>query len=94
MNKRLFVGNLNFAMTDTKLREIVARQTSLAPSQIRNADVARDPATGNSRGFGFVDLASIDDARRACAELDGIKIMGRSLRVEFAKSLRTTAEQE
>lgn len=85
MSTRLYFGNLNFAMTDPALHEIIGRLTSVVPEHIERAEIIRDPETGRSRGFGFVDLASSEDAQRAIEELDGTEVMGRTLRVQLAK---------
>ncbi|MGH7905009.1 MAG: RNA recognition motif domain-containing protein [Candidatus Binataceae bacterium] len=82
---RLFVGNLNFKMDDNALREMVGRITSVMPENVARAEIMRDRESGHSRGFGFVELASADEARRALSELDGTEVMGRRLRVQMAK---------
>ncbi len=82
---RLYIGNLNFAMTDPALQEMIGRLTSVRPEHIERAEVIRDRETGRSRGFGFVDFASAQDAQRAIHELDGTEVMGRTLRVQLAK---------
>ncbi|HTW89187.1 MAG TPA: hypothetical protein VMD75_14390 [Candidatus Binataceae bacterium] len=85
MSTRLYIGNLNFAMTDPALHELVGRLTSVLPEHIERAEIIRDRETGHSRGFGFVDLANSEDAQRAINELDGAEVMGRTLRVQIAK---------
>jgi RNA recognition motif-containing protein len=77
--KRLFVGNLPFATTDEQLREIFAR---FGPCD--SATVVTDRVSGRSRGFGFVEMASDDDASRAVSELDGSDYGGRKLTVSAA----------
>lgn len=79
MAKRLFVGNLPFATTDDQLRELFAR---FGPCD--SASVVTDRVSGRSRGFGFVELSSDDDATRAVAELDGAEFEGRKLTVSAA----------
>ena len=85
MITRLYIGNLNFAITELGLQEMVGRMTSLPPAQIDRAEVIRDRDTGRSRGFGFVELANSEAAQRALSELDGIEVMGRTLKVQIAK---------
>jgi RNA recognition motif-containing protein len=85
MSTRLYIGNLSFAMTDPALHEIIGRLTSVSPEHVEHAEIIRDPETGRSRGFGFVDMASPEDAQRAINELDGTEVMGRTLRVQLAK---------
>ena len=79
MAKRLFVGNLPFATTDDQLREMFAR---FGPCD--SATVVTDRVSGRSRGFGFVEMASEDDASRAVSELDGSDYGGRKLTVSAA----------
>jgi cold-inducible RNA-binding protein len=77
--KRLFVGNLPFATSDDQLRDLFAR---IGPCT--SASVVTDRVSGRSRGFGFVEMASDDDAARAVSELDGSDYGGRKLTVSTA----------
>ena len=79
MAKRLFVGNLPFATSDDQLRELFAR---IGPCD--SASVVTDRVSGRSRGFGFVEMSSDDDAARAVSELDGSDYGGRKLTVSAA----------
>jgi RNA recognition motif-containing protein len=90
MSRRLYAGNLNFEITDTALREIFARAGG-----VEHAEVMKDRWTGVSRGFGFVDMMTAEDAEAAIGELDGAEVMGRALRVALAKPreiARTSSE--
>lgn len=80
MSKRLYAGNLNFEMTDLLLRATFARIGG-----VENAEVVKDRWTGISRGFGFVEMMTGEDAEAAVGELNGVEIMGRELRVALAK---------
>ncbi len=80
MSRRLYVGNLNFEISDTMLREMFARVGG-----VEHAEVIRDRWTKISRGFGFVEMMTIEDAETAISELDGFAAMGRELRVALAK---------
>jgi len=80
MSRRLYAGNLNFEMTDAALRETFARVGG-----VENAEVIKDRWTGISRGFGFVEMMTAEDAEAAISELDGSEAMGRVLRVALAK---------
>lgn len=80
MSRRLYAGNLNFEMTDAALRETFARVGG-----VENAEVIKDRWTGISRGFGFVEMMTTEDAEAAISELDGSEVMGRLLRVALAK---------
>jgi RNA recognition motif-containing protein len=80
MSRRLYVGNLNFEMSDATLREMFARVGG-----VEHAEVIKDRWTGVSRGFGFVEMITTEDAETAISELDGEAAMGRVLRVALAK---------
>ena len=80
MSRRLYVGNIHFEMSDTALRETFARVGG-----VENAEIIKDRWTGTSRGFGFVEMITAEDAETAIGELDGIAVMGRALRVALAK---------
>ena len=77
--KRLFVGNLPFATSDDQLSELFGR---FGPCT--SASVVTDRVSGRSRGFGFVEMSSDDDAARAIGELDGTDFGGRKLTVSAA----------
>jgi RNA recognition motif-containing protein len=80
MSKRIYAGNLNFEMTDSLLRQTFARIGG-----VENAEVVRDRWTGVSRGFGFIEMMTGEDAEAAVGELNGFEVMGRELRVALAK---------
>jgi len=67
-------------MSDTVLREMFARVGG-----VERAEVIKDHWTGISRGFGFVEMMTAEDAETAISELDGFATMGRALRVALAK---------
>lgn len=84
MGARLFVGNLNFELSDDALRDAFAE---FGP--VQRAEIVRDRfEESRSRGFGFVEMASPKDAERALRELNGKPLMGRRLRVERATNSR------
>ncbi|MBZ5545012.1 MAG: RNA-binding protein [Acidobacteriia bacterium] len=85
MATRLFVGNLPHSTTDSGLSEFV----SAAGFQVASAVVIRDKVTGQSRGFGFVELAEGEDAERAIAGLNGQSLEGRRLTVNEARPQRS-----
>jgi len=80
MAKKLYVGNLAFDVTNTDLEEAFA---PVGPCD--SVAVITDRATGQSRGFGFVEMSSESDAQRAIQELDGREIKGRAIRVSEAR---------
>ena len=85
MTQRLFVGNLPHSATDSSLLEFVTG----AGFQVASAVVIRDKMTGNSRGFGFVELAEGEDMQRAIDGLNGQSLEGRRLTVNEARPQRT-----
>ncbi|MBI3786130.1 MAG: RNA-binding protein [Deltaproteobacteria bacterium] len=80
MGKKLYVGNLPFGVTDRDLEELFA-QAGVCES----ASVITDRATGQSRGFGFVEMGSPADAQNAIQQFDGQDFKGRPLKVNEAR---------
>lgn len=80
MGKKLYIGNLAFDVTNKDLEE------AFAPiGACDSVAVVTDRATGQSRGFGFVEMTSSSDAQRAIQQLDGTEIKGRAIRVSEAR---------
>lgn len=80
MGKKLYVGNLAFGVNDQDLKELFA-QAGVCESSA----VIMDRDTGKSRGFGFVEMGSNDDAAKAIAQFNGQDLKGRALKVNEAK---------
>jgi len=80
VGQKLFVGNLSFETTDADLKEAFSKAGTC-----ETASVIRDRETGRSRGFGFVEMASAEDARRAIAELNGATLRDRAMNVSEAR---------
>jgi cold-inducible RNA-binding protein len=80
MGKKLFVGNLSFDTTSEQLGEHFARAGT-----VQSATVMTDRATGRSRGFGFVEMSTEDEAKSAVDELNGKEFQGRNLNVDVAR---------
>jgi RNA recognition motif-containing protein len=80
MSQRLFIGSLSFDTMDADLKQFFEQAGTC-----ETATVIRDRETGRSRGFGFVVMASEDDARRAISELDGKELQGRAINVSEAR---------
>jgi cold-inducible RNA-binding protein len=80
MGRKLYVGNLAFDVTSKDLEELFAQA-----GQCDSAQVITDRGTGQSRGFGFVEMGSAADAQRAIQELDGRDIKGRQIKVSEAR---------
>jgi RNA recognition motif-containing protein len=78
---KLFVGSLAFNVTDDSLLQLF---TAKGYSPI-SARVVTDKFSGQSRGFGFVELGQADDMARAIGELDGLHFEGRPINVSEAR---------
>ena len=76
MAKKLYVGNLTFDTTDTDLQNLFA-----AHGTVQSAQVIMDRDTGRSKGFGFVEMGSDQEAQAAIAALNGKDVRGNLLRV-------------
>ena len=81
MAVKLFVGGLSFSTSNDRLREVFA-----AIGSVESAAVVTDRDTGRSRGFGFVEMATPEDAEQAISKLNGTSVDGRTIQVERAKS--------
>jgi RNA recognition motif-containing protein len=77
---RLYVGNLPFHATENLLRDAFAKA-----GEVSDVHIVLDRATGQSRGFGFVTMATPEDAANAIAQMDGANFDGRNLRVNPAE---------
>ena len=80
MNTKLYVGNLPYETTESDLQTLFE-----GAGQVSTVNIVRDRATGQARGFAFVEMTDVEGARRAIAELDKHQIGGRSLTVNEAK---------
>jgi RNA recognition motif-containing protein len=76
----IYVGNLSFEVTDADLQQLFA-----AYGEVESASVIKDRFSGESRGFGFVEMPSKNDAEAAIAALNGKDVKGRSITVNEAK---------
>jgi len=76
----IYVGNLPFAATDDDLQQLFG-----AYGDVSSANVIKDRFSGESRGFGFVEMPSREDAMAAIEALNGTDFQGRSITVNEAK---------
>ena len=81
MAQKLFIGGLAFSTSTERLREVFA-----AAGQVESAAVVTDRDTGRSRGFGFVEMATAEEAEQAITQFNGKDLDGRQLRVEKAST--------
>ena len=82
MGNKIYVGGLPYSVTDGRLEEVFA-----AHGTVQSAKVISDKFTGQSRGFGFVEMGSSDEAQKAIAALNGTQLDGRTLVVNEAKPM-------
>jgi RNA recognition motif-containing protein len=80
MGKKLYVGNLPFSATDESLQEMFAQSGS-----VTSAKIIMDRDTGRSKGFGFVEMASEQEASDAIQKLNGQSVGGRAITVAEAR---------
>ncbi len=79
-SKKLYVGGLPYSVTEDQLRDIFA-----AHGTVDSATVITDRMTGRSKGFGFVELGSQEEAQAAIDKLNGTDLEGRNITVNEAK---------
>jgi RNA recognition motif-containing protein len=82
MAAKLFIGNLDYAVTGDDLRTLFATVGTVV-----DAVVIMDKMTGRSRGFGFVEMSSDDEAKAAIEKLNGSDLKGRKINVNEAKPM-------
>ncbi len=80
MGKKLYVGNLSYDVDSSELQQLFSQHGT-----VTSAEVVSDRMTGRSRGFGFVEMGSDDEAQAAIAALNGQQHGGRALTVNEAK---------
>lgn len=80
MGKKLYVGNLSYDVDNAALEEWFVEHGT-----VESANVITDRATGRSKGFGFVEMSSDDEAQAAMSALDGKEFGGRAIKVNEAK---------
>ena len=80
MGKKLYVGNLSYEVSSSELEQLFG-----AHGQVVSAQVINDRDTGRSKGFGFVEMSSDQEAQAAVAALNGQQHNGRALTVNEAR---------
>jgi cold-inducible RNA-binding protein len=78
--KNIFVGNIDFDTNEDNLRQLFA-----AYGQVNQVTIVKDRDTGQPRGFGFVEMATVADGEKAIAELNGTQFGSRTLNVNEAR---------
>ncbi len=80
MNKKLYVGGLAYSVTDSQLEQLFASHGT-----VQSAKVIMDRETDRSRGYGFVEMSTQEEAEKAIAALNGSMHEGRSIKVNISK---------
>jgi RNA recognition motif-containing protein len=80
MGRKLYVGNLSYSVRDSDLQDLFA-----AHGTVDSAQVIMDRDTGRSKGFGFVEMSSDQEAQAAISALNGKEVEGRNLTVNEAR---------
>src|SRR2546425_12705433 len=80
MGTKLYVGGLPYSSTEQQLQELFSQQGS-----VTSVKIITDRYTGQSRGFGFVEMATSEAAQKAITALNGTQLDGRTLTVNEAK---------
>ena len=83
MGTRLYVGNLPYAVTELDLRDLFG-----GIGTVTDAKIVTDRETGRPRGFGFVEMSTEDEARKAIEEVNGRDVQGRQVAVKEAEDRR------
>ena len=80
MEAKLYVGNLPYSARDDSLQELFSQAGSVV-----SANVITDRESGRSKGFGFVEMSSSEEAEKAIQMFNGYSLEGRDLRVNLAR---------
>lgn len=79
MTKNIFVGSLPFSVTEETLGQLFAQC-----GQVRSVSIIKDTYSGQSRGFGFVEMSTDEEAQKAIQALNGYNLEGRNIVVKEA----------
>jgi cold-inducible RNA-binding protein len=77
---KIYLGNLSKSMSDAQLNELVTPY-----GKANSAEVAKDRKTGESKGFGFVEFGTDEEAKAAISALDGKEVQGQTIKVNEAR---------
>lgn len=80
MAMKLYVGGLAYTVTDKELETLFAEQ-----GKVVSVSVIKDRDSGQSKGFGFIEMADVNEAQKAIKELNGKELSGRSIIVNEAR---------
>ena len=80
MGKKLYIGNLSYTTTDESLAQAFSQF-----GNVESAKIIMDRESGRSKGFGFVEMSTDEEAQQAVSQMDGQNVDGRALKVSEAR---------
>jgi len=83
MNKKLYVGSLSYDTTENTLKDFFSKVGT-----VDSASIIVDKISGRSKGFGFVEMSTEQEAEKAVAELNGQELDGRTIVVNEARPMK------
>ncbi len=83
MSKKLYVGNISYQVTEEDIKELFSKI-----GEVESVKIITDAYTGQSKGFGFIEMISEEDAKKAMENLNGTTFMERPLSVAEARPQR------
>ena len=83
MNKKLYIGSLSYDTTEDSLQDLFS-----AAGKVESATIIKDRVSGRSKGFGFVEMSSDDEAKKAIEMFDGKELDGRNIVVNEARPMK------
>lgn len=89
VNQKLFVGNLNYSTSEDELRDLFSQAGSVS-----SASVITDKFSGRSKGFGFVEMSTPEEAEKAVEMFNGQDLGGRKLTVNEAQPMQPRAPRK
>ncbi|MDP2945882.1 MAG: RNA-binding protein [bacterium] len=89
MAKKLYVGNLSYDMTDDTLKDTFSQAGT-----VESAIIIKDKMSGRSKGFGFVEMSTDEEAQKAIEMLNGKEFDGRALTVNEARPMEERPRRE
>lgn len=83
MSKKLYIGSLSYDTTEDSLQDLFS-----AAGKVESATIIKDRVSGRSKGFGFVEMSSDDEAKKAIEMFDGKELDGRNIVVNEARPMK------
>jgi RNA recognition motif-containing protein len=89
MNKKLYVGGISYDTTEDGLKEAFS-----AAGKVESATIITDKFSGRSKGFGFVEMGTEDEAKKALEMFNGKELDGRTIKVDEARPMKERPAKE